>query len=87
MHLECVFVGQRVAICGQRFERCLFKNCELVFDGGPTHLVGNDFDGCSWSFEGAAANTLTFVSAMCAGSPEFGMMIAKSIGFIHERPN
>jgi hypothetical protein len=76
-----------VVISGQRFERCTFVNCELVFDGRPTQLIENTFDGCHWTFEGAAADTLGFVSAMCANSPEFGMMVARSIGLVHEQPN
>lgn len=87
MHVGLHFESMRVVLSGERFERCSFKNCELVFDGRPTQLGGNNFDGCHWAFEGAAADTLAFVSAVCAHSPQFSMMIARAIGFVHEQPN
>jgi hypothetical protein len=87
VHVQAHFENKRVVISGQRFERCSFKNCELVFDGRPTQLVGNSFDGCHWTFEGPAADTLAFVSALCADSPQFSMMVARNIGFVHEQPN
>jgi hypothetical protein len=87
LYTDCTFQGRRVVISGQRFERCTFVNCELVFDGKPTQLISCNISGCNWAFEGAAGETLGFVSAMCANSPELSMMIARAIGFVHEQPN
>ena len=86
-HVKSCFDRTRVLVSGQRFESCSFKNCELVFDGRPTQLVGNYFDDCRWAFEGAAADTLAFAAAMCGQSPEFCMTFAKMVGFVEGPPN
>jgi len=59
------FEGERVVISDVRLERCVFVDCELVFDGRPTQLIDNTFDRCRWSFEGAAAATLDLLVMLC----------------------
>jgi hypothetical protein len=72
--------GERVVVSGAHFERCVFVDCELVFDGRSTHLVDNTFDGCRWSFEGAAATTLDLLTVLCRDSPGLVDVIAREMG-------
>ena len=81
------FQNQRVIVSGSAFEHCVFSDCELVFDGRPTRLVGNTFDHCGWSFEGAAGNTVDFAAALCRDSGEFSMTMARTLGIAGARPN
>ena len=75
------FEAERVVVSGAHFERCVFVDCELVFDGRPTHLVDNTFDGCRWLFEGAAAVTLDLLATLCRDSPALVDAIAQELGF------
>jgi len=60
------------------FEGCRFIKCKLIYNGGkPPHLIGNQFEDCSWSFGGAAGNTVAFLAALNASG---GHMIIKSLG-------
>jgi hypothetical protein len=74
------FESERVVISGAHFERCTFVDCELVFDGRPTHLVDNTFDGCRWFFEGAAATTLDLLTRLCRDNPALEEAIAQELG-------
>jgi hypothetical protein len=42
MPSEVTYENERVVLGGGRFDRCTFRNCELVFDGNPT-----DMNDCS----------------------------------------
>jgi hypothetical protein len=74
------FEGERVVISGAHFERCMFVDCELVFDGRPTRLIDNTFDGCRWLFEGAAATTLDLLTELCRDNPALEEAIAQELG-------
>ncbi len=74
------FENERIVVSDRHFERCKFVDCELVYRGGRVGLVANSFDGCRWSFEGAAADTLSFVGALCRDSDEFRAMVARTLG-------
>ena len=74
------FENERIVVSDRHFERCKFVDCELVYRGGRVGLVANSFDCCRWSFEGAAADTLSFVGALCRDSDEFSAMVARTLG-------
>jgi hypothetical protein len=44
------FEHERVLLGGERYERCTFLACVLVFDGRPVELLDNSFEECSWAF-------------------------------------
>jgi hypothetical protein len=55
----------RINMDGNRFDKCIFRDALLVYSGGrPPILINNDFARCSFLFEGGAANTIRFLTAM-----------------------
>jgi hypothetical protein len=48
------FVGTKVALDNTRFENCVFKNCEILYQGGPAETSSCYFESVKWIFEGAA---------------------------------
>ena len=63
------FQGVNVSLDETHFEGCTFENCTLTYSGGRVGLVGCRFAGCEWEFTGAAAATLSFMSALYAMGP------------------
>jgi hypothetical protein len=56
---------ETVALDGEHFEDCEFRQCRLVYAGGPPpSFAGCRFDNCEWKFEGAAANTLAHLKVV-----------------------
>jgi hypothetical protein len=78
------FERERVVLGSEHYQGCTFIECELVYDGRPVHLLDNDFEDCSWSFEGAAAATLDFLAVLCRKHPEMRAMLAKELGLLGE---
>jgi hypothetical protein len=74
------FQNKRVVLADRRYENCTFIHCELVFDGRPVHLVDNAFAECSWSFDGAAGVTLSFLAALCQSDPDLRGSVARQLG-------
>ena len=61
--------------------------CELVCDGGPVRLVDNLVEDCTWSFEGAAGDTLALLALLCRADPRLRAEVARMLGLAGERPN
>lgn len=50
---------ETVALDGQSFSDCEFRDCRLVYAGGdPPTFTRCRFDGCEWKHDDAAARTL-----------------------------
>jgi hypothetical protein len=55
----------RIEMDGHRFEKCIFRDAVLVYAGGTSPiLLNNDFHRVSFMFDGAAANTIRFLTGM-----------------------
>ena len=55
--------NERVDLCNNTFNRCVFNHCMLVFDGtGPANLNGCDMDASNFAFDGPAGTTLLFLT-------------------------
>jgi hypothetical protein len=78
------FERERVMLGSEHYQGCTFIECELVYDGRPVHLLDNDFEDCSWSFEGAAAATLDFLVALCREHAELRAVLARKLGLLGE---
>jgi hypothetical protein len=52
------FIGQKVALDGTRFENCIFKDCDILYSGGPTETSSCYFENVRWIFEGAAGTVV-----------------------------
>lgn len=62
------FKDVRQELDGNEFLDCTFENAELVFGArGPVGLSGCQFINCRWTFDGPAADTLSFLSALYRG--------------------
>lgn len=59
------FVGETFRLDGLDARGCKFTDCRFIYGGGtPPQLHGNHFvDDCTFAFDGAAANTLSLLSA------------------------
>jgi hypothetical protein len=65
------FSRTRVNIDNQRFEDCTFDNCAIVFSAmGPYQLSVCTFDECSFAFDGPAATTVQFMTALYRIAPQ-----------------
>ena len=50
---------ETVALDGEIYSGCEFRDCRLVYAGGePQQFTDCKFHNCEWKFEGAAAQTL-----------------------------
>jgi hypothetical protein len=67
------FINQVVHLGSTRFENCKFIRCKLVFNGEGTSLAHSEFDDCELELEGAAANTIQFLTSLYP--IEFGMYV------------
>lgn len=75
-----------VQLDGTDFRNCTFDNCRLVFRGErPTGLVGCTFINVTWAFDGSAATTLAFLSALHAGGGTGGKeLVERTIASIRD---
>ena len=55
------FSNQVVVIDNRRYEACTFLNCEIVYGGGSLDVTNSNFNGCTFSMYGKAANALRFM--------------------------
>ena len=67
------FNNQEVLLDNNEFHQCSFKDCTLTYGGDdPPILSGCSFSGVKWSFVGAAANTISFMTGIYNGCGEGG---------------
>ena len=64
---ECTFSGSTIDLDDHTFERNSFKNCVLVYGGGPLTFLDNSLEDVEFNFVGAAARTLAFISQIHEG--------------------
>jgi hypothetical protein len=54
-----IYNHETVALDGQAFSDCEFRDCRLVYAGGePPNFSRCRFEACEWKYDGAAAQTL-----------------------------
>ena len=54
-----IYNHETVALDGEEFRDCEFRDCRLVYLGGePPKFHGCSFVGCDWRYDDAAARTL-----------------------------
>lgn len=65
MQTATIYNHETVALDGEAFADCEFRDCRLVYLGGePPVFDSCKFAGCDWRFEGAAANTLAHLKVV-----------------------
>ena len=74
------FENRRIPIDGVRFEDCTFARTKLIYYGErPVEFSGCTFDSCTWVFEGAANETLQFLSTLSLGLGQDGQNLVTAI--------
>jgi len=58
------FTGEKVKLDGTRFENCIFKNCDILYSGGPAETSSCYFENVRWIFEGAAGTIVTVMQGL-----------------------
>lgn len=59
------FDNKTVVIDGNVYANCTFNSCTIEFRGVDLPTLSNcHFAGCRWSFDGPAANTIRFMTAL-----------------------
>lgn len=59
------FIEQQVRLNNHEFRKCRFLRCHLLFDATqPSVIVGCSFQESTLHLEGAASDTMVFLSAM-----------------------
>jgi hypothetical protein len=67
-HVNVTFENITIALDGQEFHACTFRNCRLIYSGGtPPVLDTCAFHGFSFIFAAAAGETLNFMRTMYHG--------------------
>jgi hypothetical protein len=62
------FTNQRVELDGNAYTNCTFDTCQMVFRAtAPVTLQGVNFQNCTWTFDGAAGLTISFMTALYRG--------------------
>lgn len=85
MPSQATYENERVILSGGRFDRCVFRNCELVFDGSPADMNDCRIEQCRHSFVGPANVTLSYLAVLCTSDPVVAAGIAERLG-IHQSP-
>lgn len=58
---------ETVALDGERFDGCEFRDCRMVYSGGKAPVFKDcQFVNCDWRMEDQAAETLACLRAMWA---------------------
>ena len=52
------FVDTKVTLDNNRFENCTFRNCDIIYAGGPTETSTCYFENVRWIFEGVAGTVV-----------------------------
>jgi hypothetical protein len=56
---------ETVALDGEAFSDCEFRDCRLVYAGGePPTFSGCKFDSCDWRLDDAAARTVAYLKTV-----------------------
>jgi hypothetical protein len=58
------FIGTKVTLDNIRFENCTFKNCDIIYKGGPTETSSCYFENVRWVFEGAAGTVVQVMQGL-----------------------
>jgi hypothetical protein len=64
---------------GSTFVGCNFSRCRFVYSGYlPFHFEKCGFNGCKWTFNGPAANTVAFMQSVYALGGDVAREIEKT---------
>lgn len=66
-----VFKKVQVHLDNVHYKKCTFDECLMIYSAtGPVGLTGCTLNECTWTFQGAAAETISFLTAFYKMSPQ-----------------
>ena len=70
------FEGQTVELDGNRYTRCNFINCTILYSGGEIPVLAHcNFKNETWRFEGAAERTLVLLQNFARAGSGFEALV------------
>lgn len=67
------FNNETIKLDDNSFDHCTFNNCKMIYSGtGPVNLSNSTISNAEWTFEGPAANTMTFLKVITEGLGDGG---------------
>ncbi len=80
MYKDELFIKQRVSLDADQFFNCRFVRCTMIYSGSSGVVMeGCELDSCDWVFDGAADNTLIFLSQLYRGLGSGGQQLVDAI--------
>jgi hypothetical protein len=65
MAQDAIYNHETVALDGEHFSSCEFRDCRMVYTGGEPPVFENcRFDDCDWRIEEAAERTLAYLKVL-----------------------
>lgn len=58
------FTGKPVKLDNTRFENCIFKNCDIIYTGGPAETSSCYFENVRWLFDGIAGTVVQVMQGL-----------------------
>ena len=93
VHVNKVFERQTVAIDGNEYIDCIFRDCVVTYAGGRGFVIdGCDFentrgkDHATFKFIGSAGNTIAVIRALAAMSPDLKAGLRRDLGLDDSTP-
>ncbi len=85
-HMGLKFVDREIELDDNDFDKCSFKDCNLIYRGGPVPSVTNcSFDDdCRLTFDGCAANAVRFLASLHQSG--FGAVVERTFNSIRGNP-
>jgi hypothetical protein len=70
---HCTFDGGVVDVDGNDYTDCQFTGCTIRYSGGgPIKMDSCKFEDCQFALDGAAANTISYLTGLHQGLGETG---------------
>lgn len=67
-----VFDNRPIPLDGRVYENCYFRNCQLIYRGGPPpSFINCEFQGNRFRFLAQAGNTLSYLQSLA--DPDSGL--------------
>jgi hypothetical protein len=82
------FSGSWIVIDGHEYVNCRFEKCKIVYCGASSVVLnGCLFDDCEWTFDGPAARTVQFMTALYAMGGGAQQLIEQTFDNIRGKPH
>lgn len=78
-HKTETFENRSIVLDGNDYEDCTFRNCTLIYQGGASpKLLNNYLENCTWQFQDAAERTVNFLKGLYHGLGQEGRVLVEA---------